>query len=307
MVNVVMTALVYLLTMVMSYILKRAGLFHKEDKKVLSNLIFYITLPASLISSFAGAEVNVYYVIAILLGFLVNTVMVISGQIVSADKSPELKAIYSVNASGFNMACIAIPFLSTFYPAGVPYLCMFDVGDSFYTLGTTYAIGKMRLNGGSKDKNENYVLTILKGLLTSVPFDTYMIMTILSFLNCRLPDFITMAADFCGKGNGFLTMIMIGVSLELHMSRESAKEVITLLSMRYVIGIIAAVLIYCVLPAPLVMRQILAAMFASSAAVSIIYSERLGVSTDIAAALNPISTILMIPIMSLVVMGTMGR
>ena len=71
MVNVVMTALVYLLTMVMSYILKRAGLFHKEDKKVLSNLIFYITLPASLISSFAGAEVNVYYVIAILLGFLV--------------------------------------------------------------------------------------------------------------------------------------------------------------------------------------------------------------------------------------------
>ena len=301
MVNVVMTALVYLLTMVMSYILKRAGLFHKEDKKVLSNLIFYITLPASLISSFAGAEVNVYYVIAILLGFLVNTVMVISGQIVSADKSPELKAIYSVNASGFNMACIAIPFLSTFYPAGVPYLCMFDVGDSFYTLGTTYAIGKMRLNGGSKDKNENYVLTILKGLLTSVPFDTYMIMTILSFLNCRLPD-------FGGKGNGFLTMIMIGVSLELHMSRESAKEVITLLSMRYVIGIIAAVLIYCVLPAPLVMRQILAAaMFASSAAVSIIYSERLGVSTDIAAVLNPISTILMIPIMSLVVMGTMGR
>ena len=145
-------------------------------------------------------------------------------------------------------------------------------------------------------------------MLTSVPFDTYMIMTILSFLNCRLPDFITMAADFCGRGNGFLTMIMIGVSLELHMSRESAKEVVTLLSMRYVIGIIAAVLIYCVLPAPLVMRQILAAaMFASSAAVSIIYSERLGVSTDIAAALNPISTILMIPIMSLVVMGTMGR
>ena len=165
MVNVVMTALVYLLTMVMAYILKRVGLFHKEDKKVLSNLIFYITLPASLISSFAGAEVNVYYVIAILLGFLVNTVMVISGQIVSADKSPELKAIYSVNASGFNMACIAIPFLSTFYPAGVPYLCMFDVGDSFYTLGTTYAIGKMRLNGGSNDKNENYVLTILKGLI----------------------------------------------------------------------------------------------------------------------------------------------
>ena len=98
---------------------------------MLSNLIFYITLPASLISSFAGAEVNVYYVIAILLGFLVNTVMVISGQIVSADKSPELKAIYSVNASGFNMACIAIPFLSTFIQqVCLIYVCLI-VGDSF--------------------------------------------------------------------------------------------------------------------------------------------------------------------------------
>ena len=56
MVNVVMTALVYLLTMVMSYILKRAGLFHKEDKKVLSNLIFYITLPASLIAASLGQK-----------------------------------------------------------------------------------------------------------------------------------------------------------------------------------------------------------------------------------------------------------
>ena len=38
MVNVVMTALVYLLTMVMSYIFNSAGLFPNEDKKVLSNL-----------------------------------------------------------------------------------------------------------------------------------------------------------------------------------------------------------------------------------------------------------------------------
>ena len=96
MVNVVMTALVYLLTMVMSYILKRAGLFHKEDKKVLSNLIFYITLPASLISSFAGAEVNVYYVIAILLGFLVNT----NGIAIQAILNPEALTEYIAFNSG---------------------------------------------------------------------------------------------------------------------------------------------------------------------------------------------------------------
>ena len=101
-------------------------------------------------------------------------------------------------------------------------------------------------------------------------------------------------------------MMMIGISFELNMSRETAGEVLNLLLLRYGIGIISAILIFCVLSAPLVMRQILAAaVFSSSAAVSIIYSEKLGVSTDIAAALNPLSTALMIPIMVVVIAITM--
>ena len=249
------------------------------------------------------------------IGFGVNTVMVIAGQIASARKGRRMQAIYAVNASGFNMACIAIPFLSNFYYDGVPYLCMFDVGDSFYTLGTTYALAQMRMSQeknakNSKEKELNksdiHILTVFKSLFTSVPFDVYFIMTVLSFLNYKLPDIVIQAADFCGHGNGFLAMMMIGISFELNMSKETFGEVIHLLLLRYGIGIISAVFIFCILPAPLIMRQILcAAVFSSSAAVSIIYSEKLGVSTDIAAALNPLSTVLMIPVMAMVVVVTM--
>ncbi len=340
MVKIIATSSIYLLTMLFAFILKKAGLFHKKDKKTLSNLIFYVTLPASLISGFTGAQVNVYYVVAIIIGFGVNTVMVIAGQLASARKGRKMQAIYAVNASGFNMACIAIPFLSNFYPDGVPYLCMFDVGDSFYTLGTTYALAQMRIGQANKEnmnagrsnkerinlcrtgycsvenkrndkrkklnKSDMHVSVIFKSLFTSVPFDVYFIMTILSFLNYKLPDIVIQAADFCGHGNGFLAMMMIGISLELNMSRETIGEVIHLLLLRYGIGIVSAIFIFYVLTAPLVMRQILcAAVFSSSAAVSIIYSEKLGVSTDIAAALNPLSTVLMIPVMALVVAVTM--
>ena len=219
MIKIIATAAIYLLTMLLAYVLKKMGLFHKEDKRVLSNLIFYVTLPASLISGFSGAQVNIYYVVSILIGFGVNTVMVIAGQLAAAHKERDMQAIYAVNASGFNMACIAIPFLSNFYPAGVPYLCMFDVGDSFYTLGTTYAIAKMRISQKNKEQNTSEiklnksdigVLEIVKSLFTSVPFDVYFIMTVLSFLNYRLPDIVIQAADFCGHGNGFLAMMMIG-------------------------------------------------------------------------------------------------
>lgn len=318
MTRIIATSSIYLFAMLFAFILKKVGLFHKEDKKILSNLIFYVTLPASLISGFTGAQVNVYYIVSILIGFGVNTVMVIAGQIASARKGRRMQAIYAVNASGFNMACIAIPFLSNFYPDGVPYLCMFDVGDSFYTLGTTYALAQMRMSQENNEKNAKnskekelnksdiHILTVFKSLFTSVPFDVYFIMTVLSFLNYKLPDIVIQAADFGGHGNGFLAMMMIGISFELNMSKETFGEVIHLLLLRYGIGIISAVFIFCVLPAPLIMRQILcAAVFSSSAAVSIIYSEKLGVSTDIAAALNPLSTVLMIPVMAMVVAVTM--
>ncbi len=315
MTKIIATSSIYLFAMLFAFILKKVGLFHKEDKKTLSNLIFYVTLPASLISGFTGAQVNVYYIVSILIGFGVNTVMVIAGQIASARKGRRMQAIYAVNASGFNMACIAIPFLSNFYPDGVPYLCMFDVGDSFYTLGTTYALAQMRMSQENNEKNSKekelnksdiHILTVFKSLFTSVPFDVYFIMTVLSFLNYKLPDIVIQAADFCGHGNGFLAMMMIGISFELNMSKETFGEVIHLLLLRYGIGIIYAVFIFCILPAPLIMRQILcAAVFSSSAAVSIIYSEKLGVSTDIAAALNPLSTVLMIPVMAMVVAVTM--
>ena len=234
--------------MTLAYILKLAGLFSKEDKKTLSNLIFYVTLPASLISGFTDAKVNIYYVVAILTGFGVNTVMVIAGQIASRNKSRELQAIYAVNASGYNMACIAIPFLSNFYPGGVPYLCMFDVGDSFYTLGTIYALAQVRLNQGNKSEKCNInLLYIIKSLFSSVPFVVYFTMTVLSFLNFHLPSVIVEIADFCGHGNGFLAMMMIGISLEINMSRDTFREVIHLLALRYAIGIVSAILIFCIL------------------------------------------------------------
>ena len=61
MIKIIATAAIYLLAMLLAYVLKKMGLFRKEDKRVLSNLIFYVTLPASLISGFSGAQVNIYY------------------------------------------------------------------------------------------------------------------------------------------------------------------------------------------------------------------------------------------------------
>ena len=37
MIKIIATAAIYLLTMLLAYVLKKMGLFHKEDKRVLSD------------------------------------------------------------------------------------------------------------------------------------------------------------------------------------------------------------------------------------------------------------------------------
>ncbi len=297
--DVLMWACTYMLTMFLSYGLKRVGIFKTEDRKVFANLIFNVTLPAMLVSSFSGVRADLWFIVAFVLGLAVNLLMVCVACAASAKKSNELKGIYTINGAGLNLGNIGIPFLQNFFPTAVPYLCMFDTGDSFFSLGTTYAIAEMRMGRKSGQK----LGAILYSLFHSVPMIAYMVMTILSLLKVRLPAPVLELSDFMGKGNGFLVMVMVGVSLEIHISKEARKEVFCLLVLRYACGAISAAAIYFLLPAPLEMRQALApAMFAAVPSACLIYTGRLNVRMDIASALNPISAVLMIPATTLAIL-----
>lgn len=292
-------AAIYITVMLIGYICKRVGFFHPEDRKLLSDIILYITLPAMLVSSFDGVTVDFWYVVALLMGFLLNLLMVTLAWLASAKKTPDLQAIYIINGAGLNLGNIGIPFLRNFFPTGIPYLCMFDVGDCFFTLGTTYAIAGMRLGKQTGGKWQ----TILKSLFSSPPFLAYFTMVLLSLAHIKLPAFLMKLAEFMGQGNGFLAMLMVGISLELDLSRETRGEVFRILALRYLCGTAAALTVYFLIPAPDVMRQILAvAVFAAAPNVGLVYTSRLGIRTDIAGALNTISTILMIPVMSIIML-----
>lgn len=297
--DVVVWACTYMITMFLAYSLKRLGIFQVKDRKIFANLIFNVTLPAMLVSSFSTASVDLWYIVSFVLGLLANVLMLTAACAISAKKTPDLKGIYAINGAGLNLGNIGIPFLQNFFPQSIPYLCMFDSGDSFFSLGTTFAIAEMRMGKKSGPK----LRAILSSLLHSVPMITYVVMTVLSLLELRLPDPVLSLAGFIGQSNGCLVMVMVGISLEINISKGARKEVFTLLFLRYTCGAVSALAIFFLLPAPLVMRQALApAMFAAVPNVCMIYTDRLNVRMDIASALNPLSALLMVPIMAVVIL-----
>lgn len=294
---------IYLFTMFFSYALKRLGVFKLEDKKFIADLIFYVTLPAMLVSSFAGASVDLWFIVAFLAGLLVNFVLLMAGIFFSRKKTQDLQALYTINCPGLNLGNIVIPFLANFFPAGIPYLCMTDTADSFFSLGTTHAIACARM--GQKTESFAAMLkSICLSLARSVPMIVYVVMVAVSLLNIQLPHFVLQTADFIGRSNGFLAMLLVGVSLEIHLDRSALGEVISILAIRYAVGAVLALCFWFLLPmAPLPMRQIVTlACFAPTTSAALIYTNRLGVRTEIASALSPISTVLMIPMMSAVML-----
>ena len=301
--EVLMWSAIYLATMLLGYVMKRLGVFRLEDRKFLSDLIFYVTLPAMLVSSFTGATVDLWFLVAIALGFTTNVLMVCLAMFFSRRKTVDLQALYILNGAGLNLGNITMPFLRNFYPTGIPYMCMFDIGDAAISLGTTYALACMKL--GHQEEGSRFKAAV-SALLRSVPFDTYLIMTLLTLLHIELPTAVLAAADFAGKGNGFLAMLLVGIGLELHLDRESLGEVLTVLAGRYACGILAALVIWFLVPAPLLMRQVLVlAVFSPAPSGGLIFTNKLKLRTEIASALTPITTVLMIPIMSaiMILMG----
>lgn len=294
---VLLQTAIYLGTMALGYLLKRLGVFRPEDKKVLGNIIVYLTLPAMLISSFGGIRVDLWFVAAFAVGLVSNALMVLLAMAVSRNKPPELRALYTINGAGFSLGNIAIPYLQGLLPAGIPYLCMFDTADSFFSLGTTYSIACTQLG----KKSGSVAKSIFLGLITSVPFDVYVLMTVLSLLQVTLPGPILQAADFIGRSNGCLAMLMVGVSLELRMERGAVKDVLTLMVMRYGAALVFALTIWFLIPAPLIWRQSMAVgAFASVPSICLVYSNKLGVDTTVASALNPLTTLISLPLMAAV-------
>ena len=298
--TIVLQSAIYPGVMLLGFALKQFGFFSLSDRALLGKIILNITLPAMLVGSFDGVQPDFWFVVALLLGLAVNGAMILLALAVSRRKSPEAQAIYTVTSAGLNGA-ITLPYMQTVLPAGMPYLCMFDVGDTVFTLGLTYAVAASRIG----NKHGFRFSQFLRDLFSSIPFDTYLILVTLSLLHISLPTPVLTAADFIGRGNGFLAMLMVGISLDLHMDPSARKDALSVLAIRCGIATAVALAILFLLPAPLVMRRILAAaVFSAAPSVSVVYCSKLHLSPAIPGLIVPLTTLLSFVIMPLILLIT---
>jgi len=277
---------------ILGYVLRRLGVLKREEAfPVLSALVIKITLPAAIIVSFAGKEIDPAMLMLVVLGFACGVVYIALGFVLNTRATPSKRAFEILNLPSYNIGNFTLPFAQSFLGStGVIVTSLFDTGNAMITLGTALGVAKAVKEGSGFS-----VKRIVKALSKSVPFLTYIIMMALCLLNLRPPAIVLSIAETISGGNAFLAMLMIGVGFKLEANREQLGQVIRVVGIRYVMAIILAAVFYFCLPFALEVRQTLVILvFSPPGSVVPAFTGELGEDVGLSAAINSVSILLSI-------------
>lgn len=285
----------------LGYFLKKIGVFKQEDFAILSKVVIRITLPAAILVSFVGKEIDPAMLAIVLLGMSGGIVYIILGFLINPKSSKEDKAFDILNLPGYNIGNFTMPFVQSFLgPTGVIVTSLFDTGNAFVCLGGAYGVASMVKDGGSFS-----IMRILKALCKSVPFLTYIIMVVITLLHIGIPGPVVEFAQIIAGANAFLAMFMIGVGFNLSGDKSQTGKIVRILAVRYGAATALALLFYFVLPFPLEIRQPLVILAFSPIGSAVpAFTEELKGDVGLSSAINSISIIISIVIM-VALMGVM--
>lgn len=322
----------FLLIICSGYLLKRKGFFRQDDYKLLSKIVLTFTMPCAVIGTFAGFEREVSLFWIVLLGFFCSLIPMLAVYLLSFGQEKNRRIFSMINTSGYAIGSFTLPLIQGFYGAysGV-ITCMFDTGNAVMMTGGSYAItssllhleegadreGKMQEVGNEneyreeerresreecrkiKHQRDGHWKEILKKFVTSVPFDTYMLMLLMTALDIPVPELVAGIAAPAGAANPYLAMLVVGMMYEPPQNISYLKDTIVVLVRRLVFSVIFAFLMFSFTPFSLEVRRTLAVIaFSPVSTLAPIYTEKCGGDGALSSFANAISIVFALFVMS---------
>ena len=278
---------------ILGFVLRKVGFCKESDFHILSKIVLNITLPAAIVTSFSGREFDLALLAVILLGFGGAVLNMLVGYLTTLRQSKEQKAFEVLNMQGYNVGNFAMPFIQSFFgPMGVITCGLFDTGNAFLSLGGAYSIAAMIKDGSGFD-----IKRLLKTLVKSFPFMTYVVMLTLNLTNITLPGAVLNFASVIGSANTFLAMFMIGIGFKIRGDRSQIGRIVKILALRYGIATVLALIYYFVLPFGIEVRQALVILAFSPFANAVpAYTAELKGDVGLSSAINSIGCVISVSI-----------
>ena len=274
--------------------LRRIGFFKAEDFSILSKIVIKITLPASVLANTAGMEIAPGLLALVGLGCGCALVQMGVAWLMNRRGDREQLAFALLNLPGYNIGVFAMPFVGGFLGStGILAASLFDGGNAFVCLGGAFGVASAVKDGAGFD-----VKRVFRALGRSVPFLTYLAVTLMNILHIPVPGPILSCAGIIGNANAFLAMLMIGVGFRLDLQRSQLGRALRLLAVRYGLAVLMAAVLYFLLPfEPEVRRALVLLSFAPIPASVPGFTAEMDGDAGLSCTINSLSIICSIVIM----------
>lgn len=258
MTTILLNALSIMLVLFLALLLKKIKILHQKDGALTSKMVVYLTLPATILIGVNHTKLSNIFFILMFMGLFSNLLLVFLGKFIGRKATVEERGLYMFDLSGYNIGNFSIPFVSSFFSAAIPFLAMFDMGNSLMVTGTTQAI--VELSSGRK--KHGFILQEIFGVLfRNPPFVVYIFMFILAIFGLSFPDEWLIPIRPLANANTLLSIFTIGLFMEFRLPKGKLKLVLKILTWRYLLAFILASLVYFFLPFPAIIKEILLLIF----------------------------------------------
>lgn len=296
MTDILIKAIAFASIILVGYLLRQKGFFKEEDFYVLSKIVLKITLPAAIVANFSTMELEVSMLSICLFGLSGGVILIGFIWLINTGKPNERKGFDVLNVAGYNIGNFTMPFIQGFLgTTGLAAASLFDTGNSIICLGGACSMAMAAMRTGQKQT----IRDLVRPLLKSVPFIAYVTMTILTLMNIRLPKICISFAQTVGGANAFLALLMVGVGFKLSFQPDKIATIFRVLSVRYGISIVLAVVFYLFAPFELEIRQAFAVLvFSPIASAAPAYAGELGMDVGLSSVINSLSVVISIILMT---------
>jgi len=243
--DILVTTFAFAVIIAIGYAIRRLGWVDISAYTVLSKIVMRVTLPALIITSFNDYDIDPALLLLPLLGLVLVLIQQVVGVVMERRNGRQAQAFGVINIGFYNIGNFTVPYLSGFMGAqAVVYASMFDIGNALAAMGIGFAWAMSLAREGSRFSATRF----LKDLLKSPVFDTYVVMLVLRFLDLSFPEPVIVFTATAGAANTFLSMLMLGIALEIRLERRSYGIALKYLVVRYALAVPFALAAWYLVP-----------------------------------------------------------
>lgn len=227
------------------YIFKRSNLLKETDGEAIARLIFNITLPCLIISTFHNIVLEKSLIMLVIIGLLYGIIIAIIGLFFFRKEARSNKGMLGMLIPGFNIGLFAYPLVQGIWGTeGIKYFGMFDIGNAFATFGISYMIGSYY----SKENIQLNVKMAASKMTKSIPLMTYLVILIVTIIGIEIPSPVIDITNTISKANMPLSLLLLGIYLNFTFDKSYWKGIGKVLGLRYGVGLILGAIGFFLLP-----------------------------------------------------------